>query len=121
MTVSVNEQKLLPRAERQIYITERARENDSVLVHTESPEITLQYKLISTTDPLCPGGAGSRYSTVYSILIIKTECDRYGATDETVFIYDVTRSRDTADKLLSMLSRGHVTPTTAKDIIDDLL
>ena len=59
--------------------------------------------------------------TVYSVLIIKTEQDLFGITDETVFIYDVARNRDAADRLLALLAGGCVSPSNAKDVIDDLL
>ena len=59
--------------------------------------------------------------TVYSVLIIKTEQDLFGITDETVFIYDVARNRDAADRLLALLAGGCVSPANAKDVIDDLL
>ena len=61
------------------------------------------------------------YNKVYSLLIIKTLYDTCGSFDETVFIYDITRSEDAAEKLLHLLSENFITPEEAKDIIDDIL
>ena len=118
MTVSV---KNKPKTERCVYVTERARESDSLLVHPDRPGISLQYKLIATTDASMPRGESEQLATVYSILIIKTELDCFGITDETVFIYDVSRSREAASRLLSILATGCVSPTNAKDVIDDFI
>ena len=115
MTVSVKERIPKQRTERRAYVTERARESDSLLVRTDRPGLSMQYKLIATTD------AEKHLRTVYSVLIIKTEQDLFGITDETVFIYDVARNRDAADRLLALLAGGCVSPANAKDVIDDLL
>ena len=77
-------------------------------------------KLIATTDASL-SDAEKHLRTVYSVLIIKTEQDLFGITDETVFIYDVARNRDAADRLLALLAGGCVSPANAKDVIDDLL
>lgn len=105
MTVSVKERIPKQRTERRAYVTERARESDSLLVRTDA----------SLSD------AEKHLRTVYSVLIIKTEQDLFGITDETVFIYDVARNRDAADRLLALLAGGCVSPANAKDVIDDLL
>ena len=80
----------------------------------------MQYKPIATTDASL-SDAEKHLRTVYSVLIIKTEQDLFGITDETVFIYDVARNRDAADRLLALLAGGCVSPANAKDVIDDLL
>ena len=105
---------------RRAYVTERARESDSLLVRTDRPGLSMQYKLIATTDASL-SDAEKHLRTVYSVLIIKTEQDLFGITDETVFIYDVARNRDVADRLLALLAGGCVSPANAKDVIDDLL
>ena len=120
MTVSVKDRIPKQRTERRAYVTERARESDSLLVRTDRPGLSMQYKLIATTDASLTD-AEKHLRTVYSVLIIKTEQDRFGITDETVFIYDVARNRDAADRLLALLAGGCVSPTNAKDVIDDLL
>ena len=120
MTVSVKERIPKQRTERRAYVTERARESDSLLVRTDRPGLSMQYKLIATTDASL-SDAEKHLRTVYSVLIIKTEQDRFGITDETVFIYDVARNRDAADRLLALLAGGCVSPANAKDVIDDLL
>ena len=120
MTVSVKERIPKQRTERRAYVTERARESDSLLVRTDRPGLSMQYKLIATTDASL-SDAEKHLRTVYSVLIIKTEQDLFGITDETVFIYDVARNRDAADRLLALLAGGCVSPANAKDVIDDLL
>lgn len=90
MTVSVKERIPKQRTERRAYVTERARESDSLLVRTDRPGLSMQYKLIATTDASL-SDAEKHLRTVYSVLIIKTEQDLFGITDETVFIYDVAR------------------------------
>ena len=120
MTVSVKERIPKQRTERRAYVTERARESDSLLVRTDRPGLSMQYKLIATTDASL-SDTEKHLRTVYSVLIIKTEQDLFGITDETVFIYDVARNRDAADRLLALLAGGCVSPANAKDVIDDLL
>lgn len=113
--------------ERTSYITERVKESSSVTKQDPYRRgITLQYKLIATTDgsetaALFKRENNADYSTVYSILIIKTVSDKNGTYDETVFIYDITRCKDAALRLLTLLSENYVTPDEAKDVIDDLL
>ena len=116
MTVSVKERIPKQRTERRAYVTERARESDSLLVRTDRPGLSMQYKLIATTDASL-SDAEKHLRTVYSVLIIKTEQDLFGITDETVFIYDVARNRDAADRLLALLAGGCVSPSNAKDVI----
>ncbi len=111
------------KTERKAFITERTREYDSIIKHDKSRNgIILQYKLIVTTDE---SGLGNTeyglFNKVYSLLIIKTVYDSCGTFDETVFIYDITRNEDAAEKLLHLLSENLVTPDEAKDIIDDIL
>ena len=120
MTVSVKERIPKQRTERRAYVIERARESDSLLVRTDRPGLSMQYKLIATTDASL-SDAEKHLRTVYSVLIIKTEQDLFGITDETVFIYDVARNRDAADRLLALLAGGCVSPANEKDVIDDLL
>lgn len=84
MTVSVKERIPKQRTERRAYVTERARESDSLLVRTDRPGLSMQYKLIATTDASL-SDAEKHLRTVYSVLIIKTEQDLFGITDETVF------------------------------------
>ena len=47
MTVSVKERIPKQRTERRAYVTERARESDSLLVRTDRPGLSMQYKLIA--------------------------------------------------------------------------
>ena len=54
MTVSVKERIPKQRTERRAYVTERARESDSLLVRTDRPGLSMQYKLIATTDARFP-------------------------------------------------------------------
>lgn len=120
---SSNKNRIREKTERKTFITERTREYDSIIKHDKSRSgIILQYKLIVTTDE---SGLGDTeyglYNKVYSLLIIKTLYDTCGSFDETVFIYDITRSEDAAEKLLHLLSENFVTPEEAKDIIDDIL
>lgn len=123
MTVSFKNQPI----ERTSYITERVKESSSVTMQDPYKRgITLQYKLIETTDGSETAAQFRRennadFSTVYSILIIKTVSDRNGTYDETVFIYDITRCKDAAVRLITLLSENYVTPDEAKDVIDDLL
>ena len=72
MTVSVKERIPKQRTERRAYVTERARESDSLLVRTDRPGLSMQYKLIATTDASL-SDAEKHLRTVYSVLIIKTE------------------------------------------------
>ena len=60
--------------------------NDSLLVHTDLPGISLQYKLVATTDPSLPLDEAEHLSTVYSVLIIKSDRDPVETVDETVFV-----------------------------------
>ena len=120
---AVTKNRIREKTERKTFITERTREYDSIIKHDKSRSgIILQYKLIVTTDE---SGLGDTeyglYNKVYSLLIIKTLYDTCGSFDETVFIYDITRSEDAAEKLLHLLSENFVTPEEAKDIIDDIL
>lgn len=120
---AVTKNRIREKTERKTFITERTREYDSIIKHDKSRSgIILQYKLIVTTDV---SGLGDTeyglYNKVYSLLIIKTLYDTCGSFDETVFIYDITRSEDAAEKLLHLLSENFVTPEEAKDIIDDIL
>ena len=120
---AVTKIRIREKTERKTFITERTREYDSIIKHDKSRSgIILQYKLIVTTDE---SGLGDTeyglYNKVYSLLIIKTLYDTCGSFDETVFIYDITRSEDAAEKLLHLLSENFVTPEEAKDIIDDIL
>ena len=120
---AVTKNRIREKTERKTFITERTREYDSIIKHDKSRSgIILQYKLIVTTDE---SGLGDTeyglYNKVYSLLIIKTLYDTCGSFDETVFIYDITRSEDAAEKLLHLLSENFVTPEEAKDIIDDML
>lgn len=120
---AVTKKRIREKTERKTFITERTREYDSIIKHDKSRSgIILQYKLIVTTDE---SGLGDTeyglYNKVYSLLIIKTLYDTCGSFDETVFIYDITRSEDAAEKLLHLLSENFVTPEEAKDIIDDIL
>ena len=120
---TVTKNRIREKTERKTFITERTHENDSIIKHDKSRSgIILQYKLIVTTDE---SGLGDTeyglYNKVYSLLIIKTLYDTCGSFDETVFIYDITRSEDAAEKLLHLLSENFVTPEEAKDIIDDIL
>lgn len=113
MTVSVKERIPKQRTERRAYVIERARESDSLLVRTDRPGLSMQYKLIATTDASL-SDAEKHLRTVYSVLIIKTEQDLFGITDETVFIYDVARNRDAADRLLALLAGGCVSPAKGR-------
>ena len=120
---AVTKNRIREKTERKTFITERTREYDSIIKHDKSRSgIILQYKLIVTTDE---SGLGDTeyglYNKVYSLLIIKTLYDTCGSFDETVFIYDITRSEDAAEKLLHLLSENFVTPEEAKDIIYDIL
>ncbi len=120
---AVTKNRIREKTERKTFITERTREYDSIIKHDKSRSgIILQYKLIVTTDE---SGLGDTeyglYNKVYSLLISKTLYDTCGSFDETVFIYDITRSEDAAEKLLHLLSENFVTPEEAKDIIDDIL
>lgn len=120
---TVTKNRIREKTERKTFITERIHEYDSIIKHDKSRSgIILQYKLIVTTDE---SGLGDTeyglYNKVYSLLIIKTLYDTCGSFDETVFIYDITRSEDAAEKLLHLLSENFVTPEEAKDIIDDIL
>lgn len=120
---AVTKNRIREKTERKTFITERTREYDSIIKHDKSRSgIILQYKLIVTTDE---SGLGDTeyglYNKVYSLLIIKTLYDTCGSFDETVFIFDITRSEDAAEKLLHLLSENFVTPEEAKDIIDDIL
>lgn len=120
---AVTKNRIREKTERKTFITERTREYDSIIKHDKSRSgIILQYKLIVTTDE---SGLGDTeyglYNKVYSLLINKTLYDTCGSFDETVFIYDITRSEDAAEKLLHLLSENFVTPEEAKDIIDDIL
>ena len=123
---AVTKNRIREKTERKTFITERTREYDSIIKHDKSRSgIILQYKLIVTTDE---SGLGDTeyglYNKVYSLLIIKTLYDTCGSFDETVFIYDITRSEDAAENLqifLHLLSENFVTPEEAKDIIDDIL
>ena len=120
---AVTKNRIREKTERKTFITERTREYDSIIKHDKSRSgIILQNKLIVTTDE---SGLGDTeyglYNKVYSLLIIKTLYDTCGSFDETVFIYDITRSEDAAEKLLHLLSENFVTPEEAKDIIDDIL
>lgn len=115
--------------ERKTFVTERVRESVAVNMRDPyRPGTTLQYKLIATSDgseTAMQFARGlddpSKCSIVYSVLIIKTTTDRSGTFDETVFIYDITRSEEAAVKLIDLLSENFVTPDEAKDVIDDLL
>lgn len=120
---TVTKNRTREKTERKAFITERTREYDSIIKYDKSRSgIILQYKLIVTTDE---SGLGDTeyglYNKVYSLLIIKTLYDTCGSFDETVFIYDITRNEDAAEKLLHLLSENYVTPEEAKDIIDDIL
>lgn len=120
---AVTKNRIREKTERKTFITERTREYDSIIKHDKSRSgIILQYKLIVTTDE---SGLGDTeyglYNKVYSLLINKTLYDTCGSFDETVFIYDITRSEDAAEKLLHLLSENFVTPEEAIDIIDDIL
>lgn len=120
---TVTKNRIREKTERKTFITERTHEYDSIIKHDKSRSgIILQYKLTVTTDE---SGLGDTeyglYNKVYSLLIIKTLYDTCGSFDETVFIYDITRSEDAAEKLLHLLSENFVTPEEAKDIIDDIL
>ena len=96
------------------------REHDSLLVHTDLPGISLQYKLVTTTDTSLPDES-EHLSTVYSVLIIKSDRDPVETVDETVFVYDVSRSCEAAHRLLSILATGCVSPINAREVIYDFI
>lgn len=56
---------------------------------------------------------------VYSIFLSVYDSGTGNYEEKT--IYDVTRNRDNAEKIFSLVSRGLVTPMTACDVISDLL
>lgn len=95
--------------------------NDSLLVHTDLPGISLQYKLVATTDPSLPLDEAEHLGTVYSVLIIKSDRDPVETVDETVFVYDVSRSCEAAHRLLSALAGGCVSPLNAREVIYDFI
>ena len=97
------------------------REHDSLLVHTDLLGISLQYKLVTTTDPSLLLDESEHLSTVYSVLIIKSDRDPVETVDETVFVYDVSRSCEAAHRLLSALAGGCVSPINAREVIYDFI
>lgn len=75
----------------------------------------LQYLMIISQDPLC---AEKRFSTVYSLMIVKIAKDEDA---ETYFAYDVARSPETARSILCVMRDNTVTPCTAYEVLDEIL
>jgi len=78
---------------------------------------SLRYDLIRTEDDIISEG-DSLLSSVYSILIVKINA-RLGV--EYRFFYDVSRSRQRAQRLLELLKDNHVMPAEADLLMEDLL
>ena len=81
----------------------------------EASGICLQYVILSTEDLSV---TDTMLSKVYSLLVIKT----YGTYEnETVFVYDISRSRDRATELARVMCHNTVTPCTVYEVLDDIL
>lgn len=91
---------------------------EEIFIETAKDEITgvsLQYVILCTQDPQL---TDKNLNGVYSLLIIKT----YGIREtETVFIYDISRTRDRALEIARVLCKNTVTPCTVQEILDDIL
>ena len=83
---------------------------------TDTPkDIYLQYTVFATHAPIL---TDDRYSTVYSLLVVKsTDLD----DTESFFMYDITRSYDEAQRLLNTLEHNTVTPCTAAEILEEII
>lgn len=74
----------------------------------------LQYRLVVTPDPYNK----TEYNDIFSLLVIKLQSDHQS---EVEFIYDISRTREKAFRLLSMLAENSVTPTAVQDIVEDFI
>ncbi len=81
----------------------------------EVPGLSLQYLLICTVDKYA---ADPQLKQVYSLLVISTENGFYA---ESVFVYDISRSRDRAEEIVRTFRDNTVTPCTVTEILDDIL
>ncbi|MBQ4560898.1 MAG: hypothetical protein IJA55_01035 [Clostridia bacterium] len=81
----------------------------------ESADIQLQYAVLCTADPQVSDPVLSK---VYSLLVIMT-CGK--CETETVFVYDISRTRDRALEITRVMCDNTVTPCTVKEILDDIL
>lgn len=81
-------------------------------------ETNLTYKLIVTLDNNCLQEFFSENCEyVYSILVIEEHIDRFGYNCNTEFIYDISRSREQAEYITTLLGSNIVHPERVKDII----
>ena len=87
----------------------------SVTVYDDVGSYYLQYIMISSSDITADM---EELSTVYSLLIIKTEGPE---EPERIFVYDIARSYDRAYEILTILKNNTVTPCTVKEVLDDIL
>ena len=90
----------------------------TVLIETAKDDITgicLQYIVLATRD-MC--AADPELSTVYSLIVIKTE----GQYDrEALFVYDISRCYDRAVQIARVMSENIVTPCSVREVLDDIL
>lgn len=78
-------------------------------------DINLRYSIIVSDDLNVDG---HNLDKVYSLLIIETS-EVWG--NDTVFVYDITRTEQRAVEIAMLMCENTVTPCTAYDILDDIL
>ena len=81
----------------------------------ERAGLVITYSILSTDD-VCP--RDPRYTKVYSLLVVGY-CG--GEVQESVFVYDITRTDERAGEIAELLCRNRVTPCTVYEVLDDVL
>ncbi|MBR4880491.1 MAG: hypothetical protein IKU19_01070 [Clostridia bacterium] len=91
---------------------------EEIFVETAKDEaagMDLQYIIICTA----PSEAfGEFHCDVYSLLVVKTEGTE---GNESVFVYDISRTRERALEISRLLCENTVTPCTVYEVLDDIL
>lgn len=91
---------------------ERAIRQRRVSLKHAGGDMILIYRLTEESFPC-------RRQSIYSLSV--TQICSGGEKRECVVLSDISRSRDDADYIFDMISRGAVTPLTAAEIVSDLI
>ncbi len=91
---------------------------EEIFIETAKDEgagFDLQYVTFCTEDSRL---SDEDLNKVYSLLVIKTD-GTY--ENDSVLVYDISRSRDRALEIARVMRDNTVTPCTVRDILDDIL
>lgn len=81
----------------------------------DKTDVGLEYRLITTDKPSCDHFDGQ---TVFSVLILQIED---GVTTEHSFLYDVSRDKHEAVRILNLVRSRGISPSMAFDAIENYL